>query len=231
MATRSAPSRATLLALEAPRAAGELALLAACSPLLARSPRGDGHTVLVMPGLGASDVSTRPLRRFLKRSGTTCTAGDSAATKDRHADARRRRSAIPGPARAARRGRLARRLVDGRHLRPPSRPLEPRLRAAGDHARLAVPDGERHAIVVAAHAVDVGVLADRRHRAVASRASTGPGPRARGGRGRRLALRSRPSPGRAPPRRRPARAAGRRTGSRSRLAACGGPGSRAVAVD
>jgi pimeloyl-ACP methyl ester carboxylesterase len=58
-----------LLALEAPRAAGELGLLAAASPMLAASPRGDGHTVLVMPGLGASDVSTRPLRRFLRSLG------------------------------------------------------------------------------------------------------------------------------------------------------------------
>jgi pimeloyl-ACP methyl ester carboxylesterase len=48
---------------------GEFGLLAACSPLLAASPRGDGHTVLVMPGLGASDMSTRPLRRFLKSLG------------------------------------------------------------------------------------------------------------------------------------------------------------------
>ena len=29
------------------------------------APRGDGHPVLVLPGLGASDVSTRLLRRFL----------------------------------------------------------------------------------------------------------------------------------------------------------------------
>lgn len=58
-----------LLALEAPRAFGEIGLLAATAPLLARSPRGDGHTVLVMPGLGASDISTRPLRRFLRTLG------------------------------------------------------------------------------------------------------------------------------------------------------------------
>lgn len=69
MATRSAQSRSALLALEPPRAVGELGLLAAWSPLLARSPRGDGHTVLVMPGLGASDLSTRPLRRFLRTLG------------------------------------------------------------------------------------------------------------------------------------------------------------------
>jgi pimeloyl-ACP methyl ester carboxylesterase len=62
--------RAALLALEPPRAAGELGLLASASPLLAAtSRRGDGHCVLVMPGLGASDLSTRPLRRFLRGLG------------------------------------------------------------------------------------------------------------------------------------------------------------------
>src|SRR3954454_7123379 len=58
-----------LLALEAPRAAGEFGLFAATSPLLSRSPRGDGHTVLVLPGFGATDVSTRTLRRFLRGLG------------------------------------------------------------------------------------------------------------------------------------------------------------------
>jgi len=37
--------------------------------LLQRVPRGDGHAVLVIPGLMASDASTRPLRQFLKRLG------------------------------------------------------------------------------------------------------------------------------------------------------------------
>lgn len=36
-------------------------------PLLNRAPHGDGRGVLVMPGLLADDVSTRPLRRFLRR--------------------------------------------------------------------------------------------------------------------------------------------------------------------
>jgi pimeloyl-ACP methyl ester carboxylesterase len=34
-----------------------------------RLPRGDGHAVLVLPGFLASDLSTRPLRRFLRRLG------------------------------------------------------------------------------------------------------------------------------------------------------------------
>lgn len=53
------------LATEAPRAVGEYALLQAARPWLAAAPRGDGHQVLVLPGLGASDRSTVPLRRFL----------------------------------------------------------------------------------------------------------------------------------------------------------------------
>jgi pimeloyl-ACP methyl ester carboxylesterase len=49
---------------------GELATTLAAWPwLLEQSPRGDGHPVLVFPGFAASDLSTRPLRRFLKRLG------------------------------------------------------------------------------------------------------------------------------------------------------------------
>lgn len=58
-----------LLALEAPRALGELGVYAAVRPWLARAPRGDRHPVLVLPGFTASDNSTRPLRRFLRALG------------------------------------------------------------------------------------------------------------------------------------------------------------------
>ncbi|MGZ4715096.1 MAG: esterase/lipase family protein [Acidimicrobiales bacterium] len=58
-----------LLALEGPRAVGELGLLAGFQPLLRQAPRGDGHPVLVLPGLLADDRSTVPLRRFLRRLG------------------------------------------------------------------------------------------------------------------------------------------------------------------
>ena len=44
-------------------------LLAAAAPLLVSAPRGDGHPVLVLPGLLGSDRSTVPLRRFLRRQG------------------------------------------------------------------------------------------------------------------------------------------------------------------
>jgi pimeloyl-ACP methyl ester carboxylesterase len=62
------PSR-LLLAAEAPRALGELVMLQAARPLLAGAPRGDGHPVLVLPGLAADDRSTIPLRRFLRGLG------------------------------------------------------------------------------------------------------------------------------------------------------------------
>ena len=39
------------------------------SPLLMRAPRGDGHPVLVLPGFLASDLSTAPLRRYLRELG------------------------------------------------------------------------------------------------------------------------------------------------------------------
>lgn len=37
--------------------------------LSAQSPRGDGHTVLVLPGFTAPDITTLPLRRFLESLG------------------------------------------------------------------------------------------------------------------------------------------------------------------
>ncbi|HEY5335080.1 MAG TPA: alpha/beta hydrolase, partial [Mycobacteriales bacterium] len=51
-----------LLAAEPARAIAEYAMFLASGPLLARAPRGDGHPVLVLPGLGADDGSTRALR-------------------------------------------------------------------------------------------------------------------------------------------------------------------------
>ena len=60
---------ALLLAAELPRAAMEAATLGPTWPLLRQAPVGDGHPVLVLPGLGASDLSTRPLRAFLRDRG------------------------------------------------------------------------------------------------------------------------------------------------------------------
>jgi pimeloyl-ACP methyl ester carboxylesterase len=58
-----------LLAAEWPRSAGEYAWMQAARPLLARAPRGDGHHVLVLPGLMGDDRSTRALRWFLRDLG------------------------------------------------------------------------------------------------------------------------------------------------------------------
>lgn len=59
---------ALLMALEA-RAPWEFAAMLAATPWLRKLPRGDGHPVLVFPGLGANDVTTVPLRRFLDELG------------------------------------------------------------------------------------------------------------------------------------------------------------------
>ena len=51
------------------RAPWEFAALLAARPWLQRLPAGDGHPVLVFPGLGAHDFTTLPLRNFLERRG------------------------------------------------------------------------------------------------------------------------------------------------------------------
>jgi pimeloyl-ACP methyl ester carboxylesterase len=63
----SAPSP-WLAALEI-RALGERAQMSVMLPLLRRLPTGDGHPVLVLPGFSASDRSTDPLRKVLRRLG------------------------------------------------------------------------------------------------------------------------------------------------------------------
>jgi pimeloyl-ACP methyl ester carboxylesterase len=62
------PSLARYLT-EPGRGAAELATLFVAAPWLARAPRGDGHAVLVLPGLLATDTSTIALRRFLGHLG------------------------------------------------------------------------------------------------------------------------------------------------------------------
>ncbi|WP_415660766.1 esterase/lipase family protein [Roseateles sp.] len=64
----SLPPSRRLLMLEA-RAVAELSAFFAMAPLLRRAPAGDGHPVLVLPGLAASDRSTLPLRAFLRDRG------------------------------------------------------------------------------------------------------------------------------------------------------------------
>jgi len=67
-ASRIAPPSRLLQLLEL-RASWELAAGVAALPWLRLAPRGDGHPVLVLPGLVASDRSTRLLRDFLTRRG------------------------------------------------------------------------------------------------------------------------------------------------------------------
>jgi pimeloyl-ACP methyl ester carboxylesterase len=55
-----------LFALEQARAIGELSRFAERRALRARATRGDGHPVLVLPGLLAGDFTTAPLRSFLR---------------------------------------------------------------------------------------------------------------------------------------------------------------------
>jgi hypothetical protein len=63
----AAPKRpsAGLFLTEPVRGLVDLAALLVAAPGLASAPRGDGHGVLVLPGLLASDTSTLPLRRYL----------------------------------------------------------------------------------------------------------------------------------------------------------------------
>ncbi len=60
-----------LLMLLEGRAPWEFAALLAAAPWLKRLPVGDGHPVIVYPGLGAADFSTTSLRNFLRDRGYT----------------------------------------------------------------------------------------------------------------------------------------------------------------
>jgi pimeloyl-ACP methyl ester carboxylesterase len=62
------PPSGLLLLLEG-RAPLEWASLLAAWPWLRRLPRGDGHPVMVFPGMGANDLTTLPLRQVLRALG------------------------------------------------------------------------------------------------------------------------------------------------------------------
>jgi hypothetical protein len=68
-AARPGPSAGLLLSEPARGLAGLAVLPLAAAPLLSFAPRGDGHGVLVLPGLLATDTSTAVLRGFLRRLG------------------------------------------------------------------------------------------------------------------------------------------------------------------
>jgi pimeloyl-ACP methyl ester carboxylesterase len=59
---------ALLIAMEA-RAPWELGATLAAWPLLKQAPEGDGHAVIVFPGLGAGDLTTAPMRNYLETQG------------------------------------------------------------------------------------------------------------------------------------------------------------------
>jgi pimeloyl-ACP methyl ester carboxylesterase len=63
-----APPNALLMALEL-RAPWELWSVLPSWPLLSKAPAGDGHPVIVFPGLSANDGSTLPLRGYLNNLG------------------------------------------------------------------------------------------------------------------------------------------------------------------
>ena len=63
------PPSLKLLALEVPRAVAEMVHMGAVGGLLRRVRRGDGHGVMVLPGLGADDVTTALMRRLLVELG------------------------------------------------------------------------------------------------------------------------------------------------------------------
>ena len=68
IAVEAAPPSKVLTLLES-RALPELGAFWLMRPWLSTTPRGDGHPVLVLPGLLADDSSTKPLRDFLKSHG------------------------------------------------------------------------------------------------------------------------------------------------------------------
>lgn len=82
------PARPALLdtLTELPRAALEATRLAwSGTGLLRRSPRGDGHPVLVLPAYGLGDLGMRPLRRFLDDVGYRSFASELGVNLDRGA--------------------------------------------------------------------------------------------------------------------------------------------------
>ena len=66
---RHAPAPGLLLQLLEVRALWEHYAALALRPAWGMAPKGDGHPVLVLPGLAASDASTALLRRFLRSRG------------------------------------------------------------------------------------------------------------------------------------------------------------------
>ncbi len=67
--TRKVKAPSALLLMMEGRSIFEMGTYIASAPLFKHMAKGDGHPVLVLPGLAASDISTIPMRRFLKKRG------------------------------------------------------------------------------------------------------------------------------------------------------------------
>ncbi len=121
------------------RAISELGAFLGALPLLSLAPRGDGHPVLVLPGLVASDTSTRPLRSFLKSRGYAVSGwrqGRNLGLRDgvQHAMVDLVQRAERRPSTQDQPGRLEPR----RSLRAATGEDDARSRAFGDHARQSI---------------------------------------------------------------------------------------------
>jgi len=89
-----APNKALYLT-DYARSAWDIGALSATLPALARAARGDGHAVLVIPGLGASDMSTLILRRFLSALGVRDLRLGTRAQHRTHCASRQRPARTP----------------------------------------------------------------------------------------------------------------------------------------
>jgi len=69
MASAASPPSRLLALTELPRALADLSALPWSAPLLASAPRGDGHSVLVLPGFLSTDAATTVMRRYLSSLG------------------------------------------------------------------------------------------------------------------------------------------------------------------
>src|ERR1700754_1582784 len=66
---RARPPALAVFVTEPVRGVADLATLQLARPWLRLAARGDGHGVLVLPGLLADDASTRALRGYLRQLG------------------------------------------------------------------------------------------------------------------------------------------------------------------
>jgi hypothetical protein len=124
-----------LLALEA--APWEFGASLAAFPVMRFAPRGDGHSVVVFPGLAASDVSTLPLRAFLSSAATSRGWDLRFNLGPREGVLERSLERVPHPPRYGPQGEPAR-MEPGRGVCARDREAGARGRALRDHPGLAL---------------------------------------------------------------------------------------------